>query len=94
YLFTPEGMVRPAPMKVSALETVIQHHRQALLSATMTAFQQGWPAADADVVSQVSVEATIDGLSAELQVVVDRLFQRLQWALNQLERLRKVASAK
>lgn len=94
YLFTPEGMVRPAPMKVSPLEVVIRRHRKALLSATMSAFQQGWPAADVEVVSQASVEATIDGLPSELQVVVDRLYQRLQWALNQLERLRKVASAK
>lgn len=94
YLFTPEGMVRPAPMKVSALEVVILRHRKALLSAAMQAFQQGWPAADAEVVSQASVEAIIDGLAGELQVVVDRLFQRLQWAMNQLERLRKVASGK
>lgn len=94
YLFTPDGMVRPAPMKVSALETVILRHRKTLLSATMQAFQQGWPVADAEVVSQASVETIIDGLAGELQVVVDRLFQRLQWALNQLERLRKVATAK
>ncbi|EUC21456.1 DEAD/DEAH box helicase [Paraburkholderia hospita] len=94
YLFTAEGMVRAAPLKVSVLQTVILRHRSALLGATMKAFQQGWPTADADVVSQTNVEAIIDGLAEELQRVVDRLFLRLQWALNQLERLRKVAGAK
>lgn len=93
YLFS-EGMVRTAPMTVSALQTVIQRHRKTWLDATMQAFQQGWPVADADVISQTSVEAIIDRFSADLQTVVDRLFQRLQWALNQLERLRTVASAK
>ena len=94
YLFSAEGMVRAAPLKVSVLQTVILRHRLALLGATMKAFQQGWPTADSDVVSQASVEAIIDGLAGRLQQVVDRLFQRLQWALNQLERLRKVAEAK
>ncbi len=94
YLFTPEGLVRSAPQKVTILETAILRHRKVLLEATMKAFQQGWPVADAEVVSQSNVEAVIDGLAGELQAVVDRLFQRLQWALNQLERLRKVAGAK
>ncbi|HDR9076419.1 TPA: DEAD/DEAH box helicase [Burkholderia vietnamiensis] len=94
YLFTAEGMVRAEPLKVSVLQTAILRHRIALLGATMNAFQQGWPAADTDVVSQANVEAIIDGFAERLQQVVDRLFQRLQWALNQLERLRKVAEAK
>lgn len=94
YLFTPEGLVRAAPMKVTFLAAVVQHHRANLLAAVMDAFRQGWPATDADVVSPARIEAILDGLPVELQTVVDRLFQRLQWALGQLERLRKVAEAK
>lgn len=94
FLFTPEGLVRSAPMKVSELAFVIQQHRSILVAAVLGAFKQGWPKADADVISSERVETIVDGLSDELQVVIDRLFQRLQWALRQLERLRKVAEAK
>lgn len=93
FLFTPEGLVRSAPMKVTELAAVIQKHRASLVAAVLTAFQQGWPKTDADVISPERVEAIIDSLAEELQTVIGRLFQRLQWALGQLERLRKVAEA-
>jgi hypothetical protein len=94
YLFTAEGLVRSTPMQVDELKVVIQKHRLALKASVMAAFQQGWPVADADVVSAAQIESIIDGLPTELQNVIGRLFQRLQWALGQLERLRKVAEAK
>ena len=94
FLFTPEGLVRSAPMKVDGLSTVINQHRSALITAVMAAFKQVWPKADADVVSAERIESVVDGLAAELQEVIERLFKRLQWALAQLERLRKVAQAK
>ena len=94
YLFTPEGLVRAAPMKVTDLKAVIQSQRASLVAAVMAAFSQGWPKGDVDVVSVDKVQAIIDGLTDELQTVIKRLFQRLQWALGQLERLRKVAEAK
>jgi len=94
YLFTPEGLVRSVPMQVNELTTTIQHHRASLLAAVTSAFQQGWPAADAVVVSPHRLEAIIDNLSNELQAVIQRLFQRLQWALQQLDRLSKVAKSK
>lgn len=94
FLFTPEGLVRSAPMKVTDLASVVQKHRASLIAAVLTAFKQGWPKADADVISPKRVETIIDSLAEELQAVIGRLFQRLQWALRQLERLRKVAEAK
>lgn len=94
YLFTAEGLVRSAPLKVDNLSAVIHRHRAGLITAVLTAFSQGWPKADADVVSAERVEAIVDGLPDALQTVIGRLFQRLQWALGQLERLRKVAEAK
>lgn len=94
FLFTPEGLVRPTPMKVDALADVIRQHRASLMAAVTAAFQQGWPAADAEVVSPSRLQSIIDCLPDEMQVVLDRLYQRLQWALAQLERLRKVAASK
>jgi ATP-dependent helicase YprA (DUF1998 family) len=93
FLFTPEGLVRSAPMKVTELASVIQRHRAILIAAVSAAFKQGWPQADVDVVSAEKIEAILDDLAEELQTVIGRLFQRLQWALGQLERLRKVAEA-
>lgn len=94
YLFTAEGMVREAPLSVTPLAQQIAAHQPSLLSAVLKAFQQGWPAGDSEVVSREQLESVIGGFADQLQGVIDRLFQRLQWALAQLERLRKVAAGK
>lgn len=94
YLFTAEGHVRSAPLSVVPLAEQIARHHEALLQAVRSAFQQGWPSGDADVVAGERLAAMISTFGSELQSVLDRLFQRLQWALQQLERLRKVASSK
>lgn len=94
YLFTAEGYVRDKPLSVQLLAAQIVRHRDALLAAVLMAFQQGWPHADQEVVAPERLEAIIDGFAEQLQGVIERLFQRLQWALNQLERLRKVATNK
>jgi hypothetical protein len=94
YLFTPEGYVRSAPLDTSALDAVVQAQRERLLGAVLTAFRQGWPADDLEVISEENVRRTLDGLAGALQNVVVRLFNRLLWALGQLERLSKVAANK
>lgn len=94
YLFTAEGHVRDKPMSVSPLAVQVKQHHAVLQSAVLGAFQQGWPKADADVVDAATIARLLDGFASELQAVIDRLFQRLQWALGQLNRLRKVAENK
>lgn len=94
YLFTVEGMVRDVPLSVAPLAQQIAAHKPVLLSAVMQAFQQGWPASDSEVVTREQLETVIGGFADQLQAVIDRLFLRLQWALGQLERLRKVAAGK
>jgi hypothetical protein len=94
WLFTNEGYVRPIPLDVSAVGLVVQTHRERLLLSVMTAFEQGWPVEDLEVITSEQMAAVIDGFGNSLQEVVNRLFSRLQWALGQLERLRKVAANK
>jgi hypothetical protein len=94
WLFTAEGHVRDQPLTVKDLAAQVKHHRAALNAAVLNAFAQGWPQADADVVSAATVSNIVDGFAVELQDVIGRLFQRLQWALGQLDRLRKVAQSK
>ncbi len=94
FLFTPEGYVRQQPLAIDLLSTQIRQHRSTLCQAVMAAFEQGWPKSDLEVVNQIRIETIIDEFTSEFQRVIDRLFQRLQWALDQLERLRKVAQNK
>jgi len=94
YLFTAEGYVRDKPFSVHSLQAQIVLNQVTLRQAVLAAFNQGWPRSDLEVVDDARIEEIIDGFSDQLQGVVDRLFQRLQWALNQLERLRKVAANK
>ena len=94
YLFTPEGYVRSAPLDTSALDAVVQAQRERLVGAVLTAFRQGWPADDLEVISEENIRRTLDGLAGALQNVVVRLFNRLLWALGQLERLSKVTANK
>ena len=72
----------------------MQAQRERLLDAVLTAFRQGWPADDVEVISEENFQRTLDGLAGALQNVVFRLFNRLLWALGQLERLSKVAANK
>ncbi|WP_273660939.1 hypothetical protein, partial [Pseudomonas aeruginosa] len=44
--------------------------------------------------SRDQLKVLIGSFAEQLQGVINRLFQRLQWALGQLERLRKVAAGK
>lgn len=94
YLFTVEGYVRDQPLSVQPLTEQIARHRDVLLVGVLSAFHQGWPHGDQEVVALERLEEIIDGFTEQLRDVVERLFQRLQWALNQLERLRKVATNK
>lgn len=94
FLFTADGSVRTKPFQVEPLAKQIALHHSFLLNAVKSAFHQGWPASDSEVVKIEQLSAIVTGFTNQLQGVVNRLFQRLQWALQQLERLRKVASNK
>ncbi|MGI9249888.1 MAG: DEAD/DEAH box helicase [Pseudohongiellaceae bacterium] len=92
YLFNADDTVRNSPLSAQPLKEQIQKHRAAFLSAVQKVFSQGWPELDKKVVQQERLEEIIDQFTDELQGVIKRLFQRLKWALDQLERLRIVAS--
>lgn len=94
WLFTTEGFVRFTPLDVSSIELVVKTYRDLLIQSVMTAFEQGWPSEDIEVISPETIAGIIDGVGESLQEVVNRLFLRLQWALGQLDRLRTVASHK
>lgn len=94
YLFTAEGYVRDTPLSVEPIQQQIAQHYSSLLQAVQAAFHQGWPESDKEVVTSKQLEQVIQDFSGQLQEVINRLYQRLQWALGQLARLRKVAEDK
>ncbi|MAC32072.1 MAG: helicase [Haliea sp.] len=94
YLFTAEGHVRPQPLSVAPLGQQVARHRDVLLAAIQAAFRQGWPQADREVVTAEILAGLLDDLATQLQAVIQRLFARLRWALDQLSRLQKVAQEK
>ena len=87
YLFEDAGDIRATPLHVGPLAEAIRRHEPAVWAHVRTAFEQGWPAADAAVVSDEALRAHIDGTAPALAVVIARLKQRLDWSQRQMDRL-------
>ncbi len=87
YLFDDAGIVRSEPFDVSVLATVISKWEPQLLQHLERTFEQGWPVADAEVVSRDRLAAVVANLPEELAHVIARLKRRLDWALEQMRRL-------
>ena len=89
YLFDDDGQVRPQPLDVRVLHTVITKHQTPIELAVTAAFRQGWPSEDGDVVRDESLALHILGMTGELEAVIRRLHRRLRWALEQMDVLEK-----
>ena len=86
YLFDT-GEVRQTPFAFDDLREVMAHYADDLAAAVQQVFDQGWPAADADVVRPEALRRHVDAFVDELDAVVARLRRRLRWALDQIRRL-------
>jgi ATP-dependent helicase YprA (DUF1998 family) len=87
YLFDPSGNVRAAPADVRTLTTLVTKHETYLLDAVRAIFAQGWPVEDGVVVTEERLRGHVCSLGERLAKVIDRIWRRLQWALDQMERL-------
>lgn len=87
YLFDEQGQVRPQPLSVQALHTLVTKHQAAIESAVTAAFRQGWPNSDAEVVHPEKLAECVLGMSKALERVIERVHRRLRWALDQMDRL-------
>lgn len=86
YLFK-SGQVRTEPFDISALTRLIQDNADDLVVYVEGAFRQGWPEADAAVVTHDKIQAYVLTMGGELQTVLARLRRRLAWAMEQIRRL-------
>lgn len=78
YLFETDGKMRLATFDVRPLRDLIVRHRADIVTSVSNSFQQGWPAADADVTSDDALAAHVDGMAESLSNVLLRLRRRLQ----------------
>lgn len=87
YLFDEGGNVRPVQLDVSPMASVIATHRTRIVEHVGRVFDQGWPTADAEVVTPARIVGAVSSLGEALAEVIARLWRRLQWALDQMRRL-------
>jgi hypothetical protein len=87
YLFDEAGRVRSTTFDMSALQTILSKHEEALVQHVVQVFSQSWPAEDQAVVEPERLRGLVGAMAGQLQQVVRALKRRLDWALGQLERL-------
>lgn len=91
YLFRETGEPRRDPFDLSPFSQVLERHSADLREHVEGAFTGCWPEEDRDVVQPESLRQYVVDMPARLAEVITRLDRRLQWALEQLRRLRAVA---
>ena len=83
YLFE-DGFVRTNPFDLAALRELVADNVADLAQHVARVFSQGWPEADACVVSHGALRGHVEAFVQELETVVKRLRSRLQWCQDQM----------
>lgn len=95
YLYQPgttdEGtrLHRSQPVRASGLKRIITAYRDMLLSRVRDVFGEGWPAEAADEITDDRLTEYVDGMSSELQGVIDRIWSRFMSTRRVLEGLNR-----
>lgn len=87
YLFDSRDHLRSMPLDVSPVTTMLAKHERLVVPKVVEAFHQGWPAEDALVVEEADIREQVLRGGEALAEVVQAVWRRLQWALEQLTRL-------
>src|SRR5262249_44636096 len=87
YLFESNGEVRHNLPDLEPLPSIITRHLQPLHASVMEVFRQGWPEEAARVVDPAILNSYIGNLDCQLALVLERLKRRLDWSVDQLNRL-------
>jgi hypothetical protein len=90
YLFENTGEVRSRMIELVSLRTVLGKHIDWLHAGVVEAFRQGWPDDDARVVESATLRSYIEEMDGQLHSVLERLKRRLDWAIDQMNRLDEV----
>ena len=92
YLFDENELVRQEPLSVTALDDLIKKHETTICKQVQQVFHQD-PELE-NIISDDDLQTIVLKTGEKLNQVIDRLWKRLQWALNQLERLDQLRQAK
>lgn len=87
YLFDANSHLRTKPLDFTPFGRVLEKHFDRYLAATLAVFHVSWPNEDAEVVGEKKLKRLIQETSGELDIVAKRLFRRLQWAHQEIQRL-------
>jgi ATP-dependent helicase YprA (DUF1998 family) len=87
YLFDNAGQVRSQVFDVMPLGTVLEKHLTPVAESAIAAFTQGWPEEDSRVIEPDALRRYISEMPEQLQQVIERLKRRLDWAIDQMNRL-------
>lgn len=93
YLFENEE-VRKYPLDISCFDDLINQHETEILNAVLQVFAYGWPPDIADVVNPQQLQKYIRSMTTELTEIIKLLWRRLQWAIEQMNRLNKIRQSK
>ncbi len=93
YLFE-NGALRAQQQDVTRMTTLVTKHEAHLIHRVQEVFSQVWPAEDADVVTEALLRDQVRQTGNRLAQVIQRVWRRLQWALDQMRRLEEVRRLK
>lgn len=91
WVFEADGKVRDSALSVAPLTAFLDREANQIIESAMAAFALGWPEQDADVVSLSEITNTVSSFVNDLQQVVNRVFNRVRWALDQKANLAQKA---
>lgn len=81
YLFVDGTDYRSDRYDVSALSTVIERYKPVLVRAVRSVFATYWPESDLRMLTDDGLREALENSTDMLQEVVDRLHQRMMWAV-------------
>ena len=90
YLFDTAGNVRTEPFDVGPLAHAIARYEQQVATQVDQVFTSSWPTGDVSVVGLDRLREYVREVHVQLAGVIERLRRRLQWALDQMDRLDRI----
>jgi ATP-dependent helicase YprA (DUF1998 family) len=94
YLFTPTGELRRGGFSLDGFAAVIEKFQPDIIARVEAVFDVGWPDADRDVVTREKLRRYVVEMTPRLAEVIQRLEQRVRWALDQIKRLNDTQTRK
>ncbi len=94
YLFDEQGHILDRDYNVSEISVLTERYGHIILDNLTDIFSQNWPGDDTAVVKKECLQLYIKEATDQLKQVIDRLHKRLEWAMDQINKLSRSRSKK